>query len=352
MPKKHPEPFWRTQTKSWYVQFGRDQVRLGRDEAEAYARYHELMAERARAGPDAAPAGRPVAEPIGPRTMLAVVLVDEFLSWVKLNRSKGTATIYSQYLVDFAKSLPEGLSADQVKPFHLTKALEAHPTWGVNTRGNYIRTVKNAFGWGAREGYIADSRVEKVKAPAYEPRETVVSPLEWGEIMDAVKLPQARDLLELAYETGSRPQEIRAIEARHVQGHQVVFPTRKSKGRKFSRTIYLGTDRAREIVARLAEAHPSGPILRNSEGRPWNKDSINCLFVRIQKKLGRKFHLGALRKSFATEALKNGVDPLTTAHLMGHRDATMVAKVYARVQQDAEHMGAAARRARTPKPKG
>ena len=31
---------------------------------------------------------------------------------------------------------------------------------------------------------------------------------------------------------------------------------------------------AREVVARLCGERPTGPILRNSEGRPWTKDAI------------------------------------------------------------------------------
>ena len=69
-------------------------------------------------------------------------------------------------------------------------------------------------------------------------------------------------------------------------------------------------------------------------------------FCRLQKKLGRKVHLGAFRKSWATEALKNGVDPVTAAHLLGHRDTSMIARTYAKVQQDPQYMRDAMKRAK------
>jgi hypothetical protein len=36
MPKKRPEPFWREQTRCFYVQLGKKQVRLSPDEGEAW----------------------------------------------------------------------------------------------------------------------------------------------------------------------------------------------------------------------------------------------------------------------------------------------------------------------------
>ena len=65
---------------------------------------------------------------------------------------------------------------------------------------------------------------------------------------------------------------------------------------------------------------------------------------------GKKYHLGAFRKGYATEALKNGVDTVTLAHLLGHADASMVSRVYAKVQQDPKFMAEAARRAKGLKP--
>ena len=73
----------------------------------------------------------------------------------------------------------------------------------------------------------------------------------------------------------------------------------------------------------------------------WQKDQ-----QRLARELGTKYHLGAFRKGFATEALKAGVDVIGLAHLMGHRDPSMLSRVYVRVQQDPEYMGELARKAK------
>lgn len=165
--------------------------------------------------------------------------------------------------------------------------------------------------------------------------------------MAAVTEPCFRDLLEVAWETGARPQELPKIDARFVEleDSRIVFPPTQAKGKKHYRTIYL-TEKARRIVARLAEANPDGPLLRNTEGNPWTRVGINSAFCRLAKKIGHKYHLGAFRKGYATEALKAGVDTVTVAHLLGHRDPSMISRVYGHVQQDPEHMAKSARKAK------
>ena len=333
-----PKPFWRAARNNWFVQIDGKQVKLSPDKDEAFRLYHELMARKPedRASPALQKNNAP---------LLAIQLVDDFLGWAKVNRAAGTYTIYKQYLTEFARSIPRGLEVADLKPYHVTRVMDGHADWGDNTKRNFATTVGRAFNWAEKQGYIDRTPLRHVEKPAYQPRETYVSPVDKETILAAVKLPAFRDLIELAWETGSRPNELRRIEAKHIQEGRIVFPPKEAKGKKYHRVIYLGTAKAAEIVARLAKVHSTGPILRNSEGAPWTKDAINCAFCRLKKKIGVKFHLGAYRKGFVTQGIKNGVDLATLAHLSGHRDATMISKVYSRVQADPVHMADSARRA-------
>ena len=54
--------------------------------------------------------------------------------------------------------------------------------------------------------------------------------------------------------------------------------------------------------------------------------------------LAPRYSLYALRHSWATNALKSGVDPLTVAILMGHKDPSMLARVYQHLAHAPEHM--------------
>lgn len=337
MPKKRPEPFWRKQTKCYYVQIGKKQHRLDPDEATAWRLYHELMAK-----PPEAP------KTVTGQQTLAVQVIDDFLEWVSKNRAKDTYDIYFRLLQRFASSLPKTITVSELKPFHVTRVMDANSEiWSNNAKNDFATTVSRCFNWGEEQGLIDKNPLRHLKKPGREAREMALKPADFDQVMQTVKEPNFKDLLELTWELGTRPQEIRVIEARHLDfdTNRIVFPPKEAKGKKRYRVIYL-TDRAKEILKRLCKERPTGPVLLNSEGRPWTRHAINCAFCRLEEKVGTKFHLGAFRKGYATEALKAGVDTITLAGLLGHTNGAMLSRFYAKVQQDPEHMAQAAKRAK------
>src|SRR5262249_6333661 len=159
------------------------------------------------------------------------------------------------------------------------------------------------------------------------------------------------------------------IEARHLklEHRRVEIPPQEAKGKKRWRVIYL-SDKAVEIVSRLATLRPTGPLFLNTDGNPWEAQAIVCRFQRLlvklsgaeqelprlprfnyrdykpedraaakkaheekivemrkkRAKLARKgetrFAFYDLRHCFASRKLKAGHDPITVAALLGHKD--------------------------------
>jgi integrase len=107
----------------------------------------------------------------------------------------------------------------------------------------------------------------------------------------------------------------------------------ESKGKRQPRVVYL-TSKALEITKRLMAKHPSGPLFRNTDGRPWTPGATNCRFQHVRRKTGKKYSLYALRHSFATHAMMKGVDCITVSTLMGHSDPGTLAKVYQHLAQN------------------
>src|SRR5262249_52194844 len=109
------------------------------------------------------------------------------------------------------------------------------------------------------------------------------------------KSESIRELLVTVWETGCRPQEATAVEARHVDLELArwVFPVDESKGETIPRVVYLGED-ALAITRKLMARHPTGPLFRNEDGNAWTRWSLNCLFGRLQiaHGLGRMKELG------------------------------------------------------------
>ena len=273
-----PEPFYRAPRRLWYVQIDGKQINLGKEDnprkdrsgqpvpcAAVVTRFHELMAGRGQ-------------EPAVPAVdaSLALVVVDQFLGWVERHKSPRTYEWYQRHCEAFAKAIPTTLTVAQVKPFHLTKICDANLGWSDTTKHGFCRAVQRAFRWAERQGLIDRSPLGLLEKPEPQDRDVIISPEEYREILGLVK-DGFRDLLMMAWESGIRPQEIRIVEAKHLdfQHGRIVFPVKESKGKKLPRVVYL-PDEALMLCRRLAAMHPSGPIFLNADGNPWTRYAINC----------------------------------------------------------------------------
>jgi integrase len=379
-----PKPFFKEGRGVWYVEIDRRQHNLGPDKEAAFARYHELMRNRPK------PVDR----------MTAIGIVRTFFDWVQTNTSSRTVEWYERHLNVFIEALPATLPVSRLKPFHVTQILGQHPRWSSSTKHGFCRAVQRAFRWAEDEERIDRSPLRKLKKPKAKRREVVITDEEFAAVLDYFKSESIRELLLTVWETGCRPQEATSVEARHVDLALArwVFPIDESKGEHFPRVVYLG-EKALQITKKLMMLHPTGPLFLNENGNAWTRWSLNCLFGRLQiahglrrikelevptpviprfrgaaytdarerakakkdherriyerrmflskeaRKYGQKFCLYNFRHTWASNALKRGVDSLTVAILMGHADPSMLAKVYAHLAHDPDFLRNASNRA-------
>lgn len=378
-----PKPFFRPARRLWYVQIDGKQVNLGPNKTAAFDQYHKLMRGRLRGVPDEH----------------VVAILDAFLEWAQQNTAAATYEWYHRHIQEFVKSIPSELRVSQLTPNHLTQLFAKRPRWSSSTRNGVCRAVGRAFSWAEEQRLIERSPLARMKKPKCKSREVVISQAEFDHFLEILKGERFKELLTVAWECGPRPQEITRAEGRHFDAAngRWVFPIEESKGKKMPRIVYL-TDQALHITRKLVLRHPTGPIFRNEKGEPWTKESLACAFGRLNlalgfekmkelgitlerpprfkaeavvpakrsiakkqheeklyerrkalwklaRKYGRKYCLYNFRHSWATRALKRGLDPLTVAILMGHSDPSMLAKVYQHVAHDPEYMRGAAKRA-------
>ena len=119
------------------------------------------------------------------------------------------------------------------------------------------------------------------------------------------------------------------------QYRQLMFPESESKTNA-PRIVDL-TEKSLEITERLVLTYPQGPIFRNTRGRPWTTDAVNCRFTMLKRKLGNRYCLYVFRHTWMNRLLTKGVDSLTVAILAGHADPLTLAKVLALESADTEY---------------
>jgi integrase len=351
---REPKPFFRKQTGTWYVQVGKKQHNLGPDEQVAKQKYHALMAGR---------------QPVTEDTTVYGVLF-QFLGWNKQRREGSTHEFYKRHIVSFAVYVGEGLTVGELKPFHVTNWLDEcypkirevdgkkAPGAGDNYRRSAIRSIQRPFNWAVEQGYLKASPIAKIKKPAYKPRDTIIAPEQWNELVAALEArgPNGQaflDLLMLMRQTGCRPQEARTAEARHFdrKNRCLVFERHESKGHGGEKTVERRvvplTDIAFEICQRQALKYPTGPLLRNTHGTPWKPYAVKEWFKRLDAsnydeinstRVNFRISAYVIRHTWATEALENEVNPITVATIMGHKDLTQLMKTYQHIEKKKDHL--------------
>lgn len=332
----HSEPWFRKHDGWWYYyrrEGGkRRPVKLvqGQENRDAaYDRWHKLCSQ-------------PVQQP-QVSSDSATALVDLFLDWCQKNRAPGTYDIYAHHLSSFCSHIGTDLTVAELKPRHVTAWLDSLAV-SNSTKAGAVQTVRTCFNWLTREGYIPVNPVASAKGPSRERREVILSEDEFKAILGHSR-PDFRSLLTFIRWTGCRPQEAVAIEARHCELDQrrVVFPPSQAKGKKHPRVIYL-SDKALAMVEALCKKWPEGKIFRSGDGKPWNRNKVRCRFRRLKEKVGNGYCAYHLRHTFATDALQK-LDPITVASLMGHEDASTLARNYQHLAKLPAYMQEAAKKA-------
>lgn len=334
---REPKPFFRKQTRSWYVQVGKEQINLGRDKEAAWEEYHEIMAKRRATEPTASDS--------------VVTLINKHLAWLQTNRAAGTFKRAMQHLPSFGRHIGPKLSARKLKPYHVQEWLDKNYSGTSDGyRNTILGTVKRVFSWAKGMGYITVNPLADMPLPPAGMREFFLPAVQWQDVLNEATDQHFRDLLVVMLASGARPQEVCQMQARHFEPEQrrIFFPKSQAKGRKKPRAIYLPDD-AFEIISKRVKRQGEGHIFLNRRGNPWNKDSLNCRFRRIKKVLKLpKLCATVLRHSYAHHRLISGDDPLIVSKLMGHSDLRMISTRYGHVDAADVFLAEKANRIQSP----
>lgn len=226
-----PKPFFRASRGLWYVQIAGKQHNLGPDEDAAFKAYHELMS-------------KPPEKPVVVATQSVVAVVDAFLDYVSLHRSRDTYRWYKDRLDLFCNFIPRGLPLTGLKPYHVQQWIDSYPALAPGSKRNHCRLIQRAMKWAEEQGYVDRSPLAHFRKPSGGKREQTVLPAHYVQLLAHTKDQEFKDLLIITWETGCRPQESLRVEARHVDvdHSRWVFPVSEAKGGKVPRIVYLRTE--------------------------------------------------------------------------------------------------------------
>jgi integrase len=340
------QPFYRRFNDAWYVQIGKQQIKLAKGKANraaAYQRFAELIAD----GPGALP---------DPASITVGQLCDFFLEHSSKHHAAPTYDQYAYFLQSFCDRQPDNsgkqikaLKVVAVRPIHVTQWLDVN-AWNPTTRFSAASSVKRAFSYAHEQGLVRENTLKNLRKDQPLRRERLVAPEERATIFSAIRDRPFREFLLALQETGARPGEIRKLTREHVNLSVAawIFPPRKQKtGKKTGRprVIYLN-EAMIELTKELLGRHKDGCLFRNTRGEPWTKDAVVQRMDTLRKRFPQMTGVVAYcyRHAFTTDGLIRGIPIATMAELLGHTSTRMIEQNYSHLSEHAALLREAVRK--------
>lgn len=162
-----------------------------------------------------------------------------------------------------------------------------------------------------------------------------------------VSNPAFGNLVRILAWTGARITTVVQLTAAHYNKRQSRWDCEDlCRGNKMARYIRLLNDESRELVERLNEQHPEGPVFRNAYGTAWDPDAPQIYLYNLKHKFletkGLAWQEGlavsGLRHTFATKFLEKHPNELEYLRaLLGHSNYKMILAHYSHlIDRDAE----------------
>jgi integrase len=212
----------------------------------------------------------------------------------------------------------------------------------------YLRSVNHFLAWARREGELASD----VKAATPRLPRHLFDALSREEIQrmeDRAPTERDRLIVRLLADTGIRVGELLGLRPDDLQEHGRVFQIRvRGKGDK-DRLISIQHGLYRRVKTYATRGRPVDVetdrvfigIRRRPGGgyRALTKSGVEQLIRLLARQAGieRRVWPHLLRHSYATWALRKGMNPLQLQQILGHSTLDMIANVYSHLNQTDAH---------------
>jgi integrase/recombinase XerD len=237
--------------------------------------------------------------------------------------SPATLDFYTRMLTPFLESLTDSKpTAQDVRRFLAGVASRGVSAGTVHA---YARAVRAFLNFCYAEGYLDQPvKVDMPRVP--QKRMEVLTP---GEIKKVLAVCNVRDraIVLVLIDSGLRRGELLGLTWDDIDFKTGAVLVRHGKGGK-SRTTIIGVKSRRALLKWRRQSNPNGgPFDLTGSG-------LASVMDRISKRSGVKISCHKCRRTFATLALRAGMDVLSLQRMLGHSTLEMVRRYVTQVDAD------------------
>ena len=313
----------------YYCVYRGKQHGLGYDYQEARRAYARIVGDLPRESHDSVTIGE---------------LASWFDEWSMKFTSNATAKDYGFWLSRFVSHVGPELPAMDLRPKHVDAFAVHMGHVGDWSHVKIVRAVKRLYRWSKDQGHLAyqSSPLAGLKGPPKpESPQVVLSPRQVAFAWRSCSR-DFRPILRFYYHTGCRPEEAPKLLCTWVDtsARMVTIPASLSK-KKITRHIPYPPKLDR-MIQRCIKRSKTGRLFENRKGQPFTRWAVDTRHDRIRRRKLLLYPDGLYarlwRYSFATRAIKGGMDIVTLSHVLGHKDLTMLRQHYEKIGADRAHL--------------
>lgn len=231
-----------------------------------------------------------------------------------------TAKTFLNYLEEKGIKTVDEISASHVRAFLSSLHERGLSDSYIHGNARAIRTMVRFFHF---EGYT--SKLIKFDMPKVEKKRLPFLKLEEVQlVLKACNSKRDKALFLFMIDTGLRRAELISLNWKDVNIENGVIVVRRGKGGK-PRSVIIGIKTRRALLAYKRKINPeeSEPLFQTRNGTRFTKDGFTSLFRRISNKSNIHISPHMLRRTFATLALKAGMNLVHLQGFLGHSSIEM-----------------------------
>lgn len=283
-------------------------------------------------------------------------LVNEYLDFIKLNRSAGCYQDHHFSLKGFlklhARRTARELGFRDAEKYKKVLVDKGRKPATVN---HFIVSLNACFNWAVDPGkLIKENPFKKLEKLYAEGRKRTVTPEEFQALLRHCTDALFRQVLLMLRLTGIRPGELRALTWDQVDCDRCRLLISKHKATRtakipFVKVVHLPPEIIALLAWRRARYGAKGHVFLNSRGQPWTQDALRQRMDHLREgagiapdESGEKLVLYSNRHTFLTEAARGGVTGPQLQSLAGHTTFRMTQKYVHLVEADVSLAGSKA----------
>lgn len=219
---------------------------------------------------------------------------------------------------------------------------------GRNLSEHYIHSLARALraflNFCVRDGLLTESPFDAVKMPRVRSEvRDILQPADLRALLDACPGERDRAIFLLLLDTGLRASEALALNVGDIDGQTVTV--RQDKGGR-GRFVYIGAHTQKQLRRYLAferdDPQPDEPLFVAKGGGRLSYYGLASVFRRLRLDTGIDVAPHMLRRTYAVQSLRNGMNIYLLARIMGHKDIDTLKHYLKYVQGDIREAAGAA----------